>query len=313
MEESGKIQKLMELCSRLPEENQTYIMNLDKSTTTKTIYAYELIRFNDYMKEKNKFQGDGAGYSAYKEISYDDIIGYLRANIEKGNSISTVQRTRTALNGWFDVLSEIKAVSGNPVCSGKVLENLFWETTGKDPRSVEKKEAVTELSAFMDTVENGTGLSDTQKKYHEKYRRRDIAMISLILDTGIRISEVNELNMEDYDRNYLLLYVRKRAVKIKKETKERLEQYIDQDRARASGDGRLSPLFVTSDGSRLAVRSIQRILKKYSAAGNIPQVVSAEKLREISAEKFYQETGDVQELRNRMGVKSMTAIEKYIK
>ena len=88
MEESGKIQKLMELCSRLPEENQTYIMNLDKSTTTKTIYAYELIRFNDYMKEKNKFQGDG--YSAYKEISYDDIIRYLRANIEKGNSISTV-------------------------------------------------------------------------------------------------------------------------------------------------------------------------------------------------------------------------------
>ena len=245
MEESGKIQKLMELCSRLPEENQTYIMNLDKSTTTKTIYAYELIRFNDYMKEKNKFQGDG--YSAYKEISYDDIIGYLRANIEKGNSISTVQRTRTALNGWFDVLSEIKAVSGNPVCSGKVLENLFWETTGKDPRSVEKKEAVTELSAFMDTVENGTGLSDTQKKYHEKYRRRDIAMISLILDTGIRISEVNELNMEDYDRNYLLLYVRKRAVKIKKETKERLVQYIDQDRAMASGDGRLSPLFVGAE------------------------------------------------------------------
>ena len=42
------------------------------------------------MKEKNKFQGDGAGYSAYKEISYDDIIRYLRANIEKGNSISTV-------------------------------------------------------------------------------------------------------------------------------------------------------------------------------------------------------------------------------
>lgn len=71
----------------------------------------------------------------------------------------------------------------------------------------------------------------------------------------------------------------------------------------ASDDGRFSPLFVTSDGSRLAVRSIQRILKKYSAAGNIPQAVSAEKLREISAEKIYQETGDVQKLRKRMGVK----------
>lgn len=41
--------------------------------------------------------------------------------------------------------------------------------------------------------------------------------------------------MEDYDRDNSLLYVRKRAVKIKKETKERLEQYLDQDRKRASG------------------------------------------------------------------------------
>lgn len=130
-----------------------------------------------------------------------------------------------------------------------------------------------------------------------------MAMISLIFDTGIRISEVNELNMEDYDRDYSLLYVRKREVKIKKETRERLELYLDQDRVMASDDGRFSPLFVTSDGSRLAVRSIQRILKKYSAAGNIPQAVSAEKLREISAEKIYQETGDVQKLRKRMGVK----------
>lgn len=54
-----------------------------------------------------------------------------------------------------------------------------------------------------------------------------MAMISLILDTGIRISEVNELNMEDYDRDYSLLYVRKKGVKIKKETRERLELYLD--------------------------------------------------------------------------------------
>ena len=42
-------QKLMNLCERLPEVNQTYILNLDKSNATKIIYAYELIRFNDYL------------------------------------------------------------------------------------------------------------------------------------------------------------------------------------------------------------------------------------------------------------------------
>lgn len=71
-------------------------------------------------------------------------------------------------------------------------------------------------------------------------------------------------------------------------------------------------MFVTSDGRRLAVRSIQRVLKKYSSAGSNPQTISVEKLREISAANFYQETKDMKELKERLGVKSMTAIEKYI-
>ena len=96
-------------------------------------------------------------------------------------------------------------------------------------------------------------------------------------------------------------------------TKEKLEQYIDQGRTVLAGaDNRQSPLFVTSNGKRLAVRSIQSILKKYSVAADNPQVISAGKLREISAEKYYQETGDMQGLKERLGVKSMAAVEKYI-
>ncbi len=313
MGDNAKIQKLMELCDELPEVNQSYIMNLNKSTTTKIIYAYELIRFNDYIREYKNLNGNDITYATYKDLTYDDIIEYFRINIQKGNRFSTIQRTRTALNGWFNALNAVKAISGNPVCAGKTLEALFWETAGKDPKCVEKKDSVPEMTGFMDTVENGTGLSGIQKKYHEKYRCRDTALISLILDTGIKISEVNELNIENFDRNYSLVYTQKRAIKIKKETTERLEQYIDQYRVVSIENGRSSPLFVTADGSRLAVRSIQRILKKYSAAGNISQVVSAEKLREVSAANFYQETKDIQELKERLGVKSMAAVEKYIK
>ncbi|MDE7200666.1 MAG: tyrosine-type recombinase/integrase [Lachnospiraceae bacterium] len=312
MEENMEIRKLMELCDRLPDVNQTYIMNLNKSTATKIIYAYELLRFQDYAAKKFEFQENTAGYAIYSKISYDDIKEYFRINIEKGNGYSTIQRTRTALNGWFDHLNDIKAIRGNPVCSGKVLEQLFWEKTGKNPKESEKKKADPEVTGFLDAVENGTGLSGTQKKYHEKYRLRDMAMITLMLDTGIKISEVNALNIEDFDRNFSQIYVQKRAIKMKKETRERVEQYIDQSRVVSTDSDRLSPLFVTSDGKRLAVRSIQRILKKYSAAGSSAQVISAEKLREISASKFYQETKDMQELKERMGVKSMTAIEKYI-
>lgn len=313
MEENVEIRKLMELCERLPEVNQGYIMNLDKGTTTKIIYVYELLRFNDYLIEKKNVNEDTINFGTYSEITYDDIKEYFQVNIEKGNGYSTIQRTRTALNGWFNHLNDIHVVSGNPVCSGKALGQLFWEMTGKEPKNSVKKKASLEVEGFLDVVENGTGLSDIQKKHHEKYRFRDMAMIALILDAGIRISEVNALNIEDFDRNFSQIYVQKRTINLKKETKEKLEQYIDHDRAAPSGhDDKVSPLFVTSDGRRLAVRSIQRVLKKYSSAGSGLQTISAEKLREISAANFYKETKDMQELKERLGVKSMTAIEKYI-
>lgn len=312
MGENRETQKLMELCGRLPEVNQTYIFNLAKSTTTKIIYAYELIRFNDYLAEKKVIPETGITYKTYSMISYDDIMEYFRMIIRKGNEYSTVQRARTALNGWFHALNDIQAVSGNPVCPGKTLERLFWEMTGKEPKDREKKKAAPDMADFLDVIENGTGLSGFQKKHHEKHRFRNMAIVSLILNTGIRISELNALNIEDYDRNFAQLYIQKREVNINRDTKENLEQYIDQERAvLAEADGS-SPLFVTSDGKRLAVRSIQSILKKYSAVADNTQVISAEKLREISAEEYYRKTGDIQGLKERLGVKSIAAVEKYI-
>ncbi len=76
MKESMETQKLMNLCEKLPEVNWSYILNLDKSTAMKIIYAYELIRFNDYLKE-NKEKAI-INYRTYSEISYDDIQDYFR-------------------------------------------------------------------------------------------------------------------------------------------------------------------------------------------------------------------------------------------
>ncbi|MDE6942034.1 MAG: hypothetical protein K2P40_13970 [Lachnospiraceae bacterium] len=88
MKESVETQKLMDLCEKLPEVNQTDILNLNKSTTTKIIYAYELIRFNDYLKEKK--EKTFINYRTYSEISYDDIQDYFRAIINEGNEYNTV-------------------------------------------------------------------------------------------------------------------------------------------------------------------------------------------------------------------------------
>lgn len=98
---------------------------------------------------------------------------------------TNITRFRTALNGWVNVLDDIHVVRGNSVCSGKALEMLFWETTGRESGDKEEKEIVSDMEGFLDVAANGAGLSDFQKRHHEKYRLRDITIVALILDTGI--------------------------------------------------------------------------------------------------------------------------------
>jgi site-specific recombinase XerD len=56
-----------------------------------------------------------------------------------------------------------------------------------------------EMADLLNAVEKGEFLSDTQMKYHAKTVRRDVAIITLLLGTGIRISECIGLNISDFD------------------------------------------------------------------------------------------------------------------
>ena len=92
---------------------------------------------------------------------------------------------------------------------------------------------VNETADFLDAVETGEKLTDRQKAFHEKTKKRDLAMMTLLLGTGMRVSECVGINIKDLDfKNNAVKVTRKGGNEVflyyGDEVREALEDYLEQ-------------------------------------------------------------------------------------
>ena len=166
--------------------------------------------------------------------------------------------------------------------------------------------------------------------FHEKYKKRDLAIIFLFLDTGLRISELQALNindvviyddfMQDESNECFVLTLRKgkkrsgktpSKVYFSDESKTYIQDYLRSREIHGEKFDSNSPLFTTLDGDRLSVRQIQQMLKKYVRASLHRSDISVHKLRSSFAMEFYKAEHDILVLQNRMGHASIAATNIY--
>lgn len=129
-----------------------------------------------------------------------------------------------------------------------------------------------EVMIMLDAVTNGTGLSKHQKRYWEKTKRRDKAILILFLTYGLRLSELQQLNLSSFNfgRGEFKIY-RKRGkesiMPINDSVFETLNDYINNERPKDEKikEGNKDALFLSLQGSRLTERQIRDLVKKYTA------------------------------------------------
>lgn len=129
-----------------------------------------------------------------------------------------------------------------------------------------------EVMIMLDAVTNGTGLSKHQKRYWEKTKRRDKAILILFLTYGLRLSELQQLNLSSFNfgRGEFKIY-RKRGkesiMPINDSVFETLNDYINNERPKDEKikEGDKDALFLSLQGSRLTERQIRDLVKKYTA------------------------------------------------
>ncbi len=147
------------------------------------------------------------------------------------------------------------------------------------------------ISELFDTVNSGEGLSKRQQAYNESFKKRDVAIIAVLLGTGIRESELIGLDFEDVDRRTRVIRVVRKGhkeawINLPEYSYDALADYMDNSRSKITPmKGSESAVFLSSQRKRLSARALQDLVKKYANAAQLfnASSISVHKLRSTYA------------------------------
>lgn len=174
---------------------------------------------------------------------------------------------------------------------------------------------IDEVARLLDLVESGEKLTDKQKIYHEFTKKRDLAIVALLLGTGMRVSECVGINLEDVDFNYNGVKITRKGgnetiIYFGKEVEKILKDYIQERKQKVCKDLD-TPLFLSMQNKRITVRSVQLLVKKYSQQVTQLKKITPHKLRSTYGTQLYQETGDIYLVADVLGHKDVNTTKKH--
>lgn len=158
---------------------------------------------------------------------------------------------------------------------------------------------IDEVARLLDIAESGAALSEHQQKYHQITKLRDVAILSLFLGTGIRVSELVGINLSDLDFSLNGFLVTRKGgsqaiLYFPEEVAGALRQYLAERTQQEAAPGHEQALFLSLQRRRISVRAVEMLVKKYARlAAPLKKKISPHKLRSTFGTNLYHETGDI--------------------
>ena len=156
-----------------------------------------------------------------------------------------------------------------------------------------------EVASLLDYIENyGNDLTGVQLYHYNKQKYRDIAIVTLLLGTGVRVSECVGLNIADVDfKNNGIRILRKGGnemiVYFGDEVEAALKDYLELSRNGITPvAGHEDALFLSGQKKRISVDAVEKMVKKYTSAVSV-KTITPHKLRSTYGTALYRETGDI--------------------
>ncbi|MGL5440611.1 MAG: tyrosine-type recombinase/integrase [Filifactoraceae bacterium] len=278
--------KCEELQKQLPKCLFDYFIFLKGSVavSTRLNYIREIIAFLKYCIEEDVFTEDLKFLIDIKdkhlnEITAKDINYYIGNHCSRytitnnDNSIQTFYNSNKTLARKKTVLiSLFKFLFRNEQIKKNITDGINpIKLPKKDPDSI-KRLYIDEVKELLYALETGNGLTNKELDYWNKTKKRDYAIMMLFLTYGLRVSELQSLNISSFN------YSRKEFIVFRKREKEiimplnddvisALDEYIETERLVYSKKISLSKdaLFLSLQGSRLDSKSIRNLVKKYTS------------------------------------------------
>lgn len=318
--------RLREIRDSLPEFCDEFFVGIEPQTTslTRLNYAYDLRIFFDYLTKRVR---------AFRDYSVGD---FTVADLEK---ISV-----THLENFMEYLT-LYEFDGKEFSNGEkgkarkisTVRTFFKYFFNKDKLSVNVASKISlpkqhdkdiirlerhEIDKMLSTAEDCEGMSEHQRKILLNTRARDVAILSLLLGTGIRVSECVGLNLSDVDFDTNAFTVTRKGgnraiLYFNDEVKDALQYYIEGERKTlVSRTQKLNvedpdALFLSLQIKRICVRAVENLVKKYAQIASPLKNISPHKLRSTYGTNLYRATGDIYMVADVLGHRDVNTTKKH--
>ena len=322
-----RTQRIREICKELPDACTDYFYAISQTTSalTRLAYAYDLRLFFQYLTlEQPAFAGVDPRLITTQQIGQitarqlRDFQDYLTQYVKQGDDQNSetvinnhelgIMRKLCAVRSFFEYLFSNEKIPAN-IATLVPLPKLH-----EKPILYLEKDEVEKL---LEAAENGSGLTERQKKYQNITKARDVAILTLFLGTGIRVSELVGIDIDDIDFSINGFVVTRKGgnqtiLYFPETVAENLQTYLKQRMEIEAMPGDENALFLSLQRRRITQRAVENLVKKYAMiAAPLKKKISPHKLRSTFGTSLYQETGDIYLVADVLGHADVNTTRKH--
>ena len=313
--------RLRDVLKTLPPFCKDFFRAIEPRTTTKTriSYAYDIRIFFQFLLEQNPAFRDWS-IDAFTVDVLDQITAvdleeyeeYLKV-YQAGDKTETngergLKRKMSSLRSFYAYYFKREMIHTNPT--------VLVDVPKIHQKSIIRLEA-DEVALLLDYIEHGgDDLTGQKKVYYEKNKDRDLALVTLLLGTGVRVSECVGLDIEDVDfKNNGIKVTRKggneMVVYFGPEVEKALKNYLEVRKNIIPVEGHEHALFYSIQRKRIGVQAVENLVKKYARQVTTTKKITPHKLRSTYGTALYQETGDIYLVADVLGHKDVNTTKKH--
>lgn len=312
--------KLRNLMDKLPGFCRTFFRGIEPTTSSRTriAYAYDLRLFFEFLVNTNSALKNTSitdikleVLDLIKAVDIEEYLEYLSyyetEGVERTNTENGKKRKLVSLRSFYNYFYKKEMITTNPASLISVPKLHEKEIVRLD---------IDEVAKLLDEVETAESMTKAQKKYHEKTKLRDLAIMTLLLGTGIRVSECVGLDINDVDFDNNGIKIRRKGgnevvIYFGDEVREALLNYLEERNQSIPAEGHANALFLSMQLKRLNVRSVENLVKKYSSTVSRLKKITPHKLRSTYGTSLYRETGDIYLVADVLGHKDVNTTKKH--